>query len=68
MCDRAALIAAARQAGGRTPSDTARRLKVARTIARCLRNGLTAPSANVAGAVETHYGVSAGQLIKQAAA
>ncbi|MBK6015589.1 XRE family transcriptional regulator [Streptomyces sp. MBT53] len=68
MYDRAALIAAARQAGDRTPSDTARRLTVARTTAWRLWNGHTAPSANVAAAVETHYGVSAGQLIKKAAA
>lgn len=68
MYDRAALIAAARQAGDRTPSDTARRLKVARTTAWRLWHGHTAPSANVAAAVETHYGVSTGQLIKRAAA
>lgn len=68
MYDREALIAAARAAGDHSPSDTARRLKVARTTAWRLWNGQTAPSAAVAAAVEQHYKVSAGQLIKRAAA
>ncbi|GHJ27033.1 hypothetical protein TPA0910_14660 [Streptomyces hygroscopicus subsp. sporocinereus] len=68
MYDRAALVAAARQAGDRNPSDTARRLKVARNTAWRLWNGRTAPSALVAAAVEQHYGVSAGQLVERAAA
>ncbi|MEW2610893.1 XRE family transcriptional regulator [Streptomyces sp. NPDC047880] len=68
MYDRAALVAAAREAGDHTPSDTARRLKVARNTAWRLWNGHTAPSAVVAAAVEQHYGVSTGQLVKRAAA
>lgn len=68
MYDRALLVTAARRAGDRSPSDTARRLKVARNTAWRLWNGHTAPSAAVAAAVEEHYGVSAGQLMKQAAA
>ncbi|MFB6618909.1 XRE family transcriptional regulator [Streptomyces sp. NPDC085524] len=68
MYDRTVLVAAARTAGDRTPSDTARRLKVARNTAWRLWNGRTAPSAVLAARVEHHYGVSAGQLIKQAAA
>jgi transcriptional regulator with XRE-family HTH domain len=67
MYDRATLVAAAQEAGDHTPSDTARRLKVARNTAWRLWNGHTAPSAVVAAAVEHHYGVSAGQLIKRAA-
>ncbi|MFK0108548.1 XRE family transcriptional regulator [Streptomyces sp. NPDC091217] len=67
MYDREALVAAARKAGDHNPSDTARRLKVARNTAWRLWHGRTAPSANVAAAVETHYGISAGQLLKRAA-
>ncbi|MFC3347736.1 hypothetical protein ACFOOM_09915 [Streptomyces echinoruber] len=68
MYDRAALIAAARRAGDHTPSDTAKRLKVARNTAWRLWHGHTAPSAAVAAAVEQHYGLTAGQLIQKAAA
>ncbi|MET9253785.1 XRE family transcriptional regulator [Streptomyces sp. NPDC003717] len=68
MYDRAALVHAAQAAGDHSPSDTARRLKVARNTAWRLWNGRTAPSAAVAAAVECHYGVSAGQLVKRAAA
>lgn len=68
MYDRAALVTAARAAGDRTPSDTARRLKVARNTAWRLWHGRTAPSAALAAAVEQHYGVTAGQLVKRAAA
>ncbi|MBB6415805.1 hypothetical protein [Streptomyces sp. AK010] len=66
--DREALVTAARKAGDHKPSDTARRLKVARNTAWRLWHGHTAPSANVAAAVEEHYGVSAGQLVKRSAA
>ncbi|MFD7107714.1 XRE family transcriptional regulator [Streptomyces kasugaensis] len=66
MYDRTALVAAARDAGDRTPSDIARRMQVARTTAWRLWNGHTAPSAALAAAVEHHYGVSARQLIKPA--
>jgi transcriptional regulator with XRE-family HTH domain len=62
--DRATFIAAAQDAGDRSPSDTARRLQVARNTAWRLWNGHTAPSAALAAAVEHHYGVSARQLIK----
>lgn len=68
MYDRALLVTAAQSAGDRTPSDTARRLKVARNTAWRLWHGHTAPSAAVTAAVEEHYGVSAGQLIQRAAA
>ncbi|MGW9041218.1 helix-turn-helix domain-containing protein [Streptomyces lydicus] len=68
MYDRSVLIAAARDAGDHTPSDTARRLKVARNTAWRLWHGRTAPSATLAAAVEAHYGVSAGELIQREAA
>lgn len=68
MYDRAQLVTAARKAGDRTPSDTANRLQVARNTAWRLWNGHTAPSAAVAAAVEEHYGISASQLVKRAAA
>lgn len=68
MYDRAQLISAAQAAGDRTPSDLSRRLGVARNTAWRLWHGRTAPSAKVTAAVEAHYGISAGQLIKRAAA
>ncbi|MFI5474975.1 XRE family transcriptional regulator [Streptomyces cacaoi] len=68
MYDREVLVTAAHNAGDHRPSDTARRLKVARNTAWRLWHGHTAPSAVVAAAVEEHYGVSAGQLVKRAAA
>lgn len=68
MYDRTLLITAARQAGDLTPSDTAKRLKVARNTAWRLWRGHTAPSAAVAAAVQEHYGVSAGHLLKRVAA
>lgn len=68
MYDRTALVNAAQAAGDHTPSDTARRLKVARNTAWRLWTGKTAPSVGLAAAVEQHYGVTAGQLITRAAA
>ncbi|MFE0877280.1 XRE family transcriptional regulator [Streptomyces sp. CA-250714] len=64
MYDRSLLVTAARGVGDVTPSDTARRLKVARNTAWRLWTGKTAPSAAVAAAVERHYGVPATQLVK----
>lgn len=66
MYDRSVLVAAAHDMGDRTPSDLARRLKVARTTGWRLWHGVTAPSALVAAAAEAHYGVSARQLTKLA--
>lgn len=63
MYDRTVLLAAARNVGDRTPSDCARRLKVARTTAWRLWHGQNAPSAQLAAAVQQHYGISAQQLI-----
>lgn len=63
MYDRTVFLAAARNAGDRTPSDCARRLKVARNTAWRLWTGKTAPSAQLAAAVQQHYGISAQQLI-----
>lgn len=63
MYDRSVLVTAARNAGDLTPSDTARRLKVARNTAWRLWHGRTAPSARVAAAVETAYGLPASQLL-----
>ncbi|WHM36288.1 XRE family transcriptional regulator [Streptomyces sp. BPTC-684] len=54
--------------GDRSPSDLARRLKVARSTAWRLWHGHTAPSAALAAAVEHHYGISAGELIHRSAA
>lgn len=68
MYDRSLLIAAARDMGDRNPSDTARRLKVARNTAWRLWHGHTAPSANLAALVEREYGISARQLVKRVAA
>ncbi|MEU4998280.1 hypothetical protein [Streptomyces sp. NPDC021622] len=68
MYDRTSFVAAAVGQGDRNPSDTARRLKVARNTAWRLWHGHTAPSASLAAAVEHHYGVSARQLIKRDAA
>ena len=64
MYDRSLLIAAARSIGDHTPSDTARRLGVARTTAWRLWKGSTAPSAQLTAAVEREYGISARQLIR----
>ncbi|MFB6846242.1 helix-turn-helix domain-containing protein [Streptomyces sp. NPDC056373] len=63
MYDRSALVTAARKAGDLTPSDAARTLKVARNTAWRLWHGRTAPSARVAAAVESAYGLPASQLI-----
>ncbi len=65
--DRARLIEAARAAGDATPSDTARRLEVARATAWRLWHGRTAPSAAVIAAVGRHYGIAADQLIQRVA-
>lgn len=65
--DRSLLVDAARRAGDRTPSDTARRLTIARNTAWRLWHGHTAPSAAIAAAVEYHYGVSAGELLQRSA-
>jgi transcriptional regulator with XRE-family HTH domain len=67
MYDRAQLVDAAQRAGDRTPSDTARRLGVARNTAWRLWHGRTAPSAPVVAAVQRHYGLSAEALIERAA-
>ncbi|MEU6441383.1 helix-turn-helix domain-containing protein [Streptomyces sp. NPDC047046] len=66
--DRTTLRAAAQRAGDLTPSDSARRLGVARNTAWRLWTGTVAPSAAVAAAVEVHYGVSAAHLITRTAA
>lgn len=66
MYDRSALVTAAQTAGDRTPSDTARRLKVARNTAWRLWHGRTAPSARVLAAVEAAYGIPASQLLTPA--
>ncbi|RSS59545.1 XRE family transcriptional regulator [Streptomyces sp. WAC01280] len=70
MYDRTDFIAAAHRKGDRNPSDTARRLKVARNTAWRTWHGLTAPSAPLMAAIHTHYGMTAEQLLKpkQAAA
>ncbi len=68
MYDRTALVSAALKVGDHSPSDTARRLGVARNTAWRLWRGRVAPSASLAAAVELHYGVSAGQLVKRTAA
>ncbi|WP_399087969.1 XRE family transcriptional regulator [Streptomyces sp. BBFR2] len=68
MYDRATFIAAARELGDASPSDTARRMKVARTTAWRLWRGNGAPSAALAAAVEQHYGVSTHHLVKRTAA
>ncbi|CAL9481846.1 hypothetical protein SUDANB99_03098 [Streptomyces sp. enrichment culture] len=65
--DRETLISAAQRAGDHNPSDTARRLGVARNTAWRLWKGRTAPSAPVIAAVQRHYGLSADDLIRRAA-
>lgn len=68
MYDRSLLVAAALRAGDRTPSDTARRLQVARNTAWRLWHGQCAPSASLAAAVERHYGVATRHLVEPATA
>ncbi|WP_326678546.1 helix-turn-helix domain-containing protein [Streptomyces sp. NBC_01237] len=67
MYDRTALHTAARDMGDHTPSDLARRLKVARNTGWRLWHGHTAPSAAVVARIEHAYGVSARQLTRPAA-
>lgn len=64
MYDRTEFVAAALRKGDRTPSDTARRLKVARNTAWRTWHGRTVPSAPLLAAIHTHYGVTAEQLLK----
>lgn len=68
MYDRTSLVTAARAAGDHTPSDTSRRLGVARNTAWRLWRGHVAPSAALAAAVQQHYGVPPGDLIRRTAA
>ncbi|WP_430479347.1 XRE family transcriptional regulator [Streptomyces sp. P11-1] len=66
MYDRTALHAAAHDMGDRTPSDLARRLKVARNTGWRLWHGKTAPSADLIARVEREYGLTARQLTRRA--
>lgn len=63
MYDRTLLQTIAQDKGDHTPSDTARRLKVARTTAWRLWHGHTAPSAALAAKVQLYYRIEAGALL-----
>ncbi len=65
MYDRSVFIAAAHSVGDRTPSDVARRLKVARSTAHRLWHGDTEPGAHIIAGVQQEYGLSAMHLLKQ---
>lgn len=65
MYDRTALIEAAKSIGDRNPSDTARRLKVARNTAWRLWKGKTKPDADTLAAVQLHYGLPSALLLKK---
>lgn len=66
MYDRSLFVAVARSSGDSTPSDTSRRLGVARNTAWRLWKGRTAPSPILLARIEAEYGVSAGHLLKLA--
>ncbi|MGW8988680.1 XRE family transcriptional regulator [Streptomyces zhihengii] len=65
MYDRTALVAAAQAIGDHTPSDIARRLKVARNTAWRLWNGVTAPSVQLAAQVNSVYGIAPELLLRE---
>lgn len=67
MYDRTLLIATARDKGDANARQTATRLGIDVSAAYRLWRGTHAPSITTAAAVNEHYGLSIGQLIKPAA-
>ncbi|MGW4305110.1 XRE family transcriptional regulator [Streptomyces californicus] len=66
--DRTTLVAAAHARGDQHYREMGHRLGLSRATAWRLWTGRTAPSAVTAAAVETAYGIPAGQLLTPAAA